>query len=265
MKRSITAYWLGRIGYDRAHELQKRLVHERAHRGPNDLGDVILLLEHDPVVTLGRGAKPENVLAGDEDLAARGVSIAETGRGGDVTFHGPGQLVAYPIVDLRPERQDVRRYVQNLEDVMISLAREHGVASGLLPGSSKLVGVWVDELAPSTWDEPRALRAASGEDTSGTMRLAKIGAIGVRLSHWVTMHGFALNVSTDLSGFRLIVPCGINHLGVTSLKTIAELTGASAPVPTVQQVAERSLKHFARVLDADVTMGDVAKVAALLE
>ncbi|MDB4945415.1 MAG: Octanoate-[acyl-carrier-protein]-protein-N-octanoyltransferase [Labilithrix sp.] len=264
MRRSITAYWLGRIGYARAHALQKLLVEERAHRGPRDLGDVILLLEHEPVVTLGRGAKPENILAGDEDLAARGVSVVETGRGGDVTFHGPGQLVAYPIVDLRPERCDVRRYVQDLEDVMISLARDHGVVAGLLPGSSKLVGVWVDELAPGTWDEARSLRTASGEDASGTQRLAKVGAIGVRLSHWVTMHGFALNVSTDLAGFRLIVPCGIGHLGVTSLQAIAALTGGG-PVPTVAEMAQRSLPHFARVLDADVVMGDVARIAALLE
>ena len=261
MKRRITAYWLGRIGYDRAHELQKLLVHQRAHRGPKDLGDVILLLEHDPVVTLGRSAKLENVLAGDDDLRARGVHIAETGRGGDVTYHGPGQLVAYPIVDLRPDRQDVRRYVKNLTDVMIALANDYGVKAGTLPGEQKLVGVWVDENAPSAaWDETRSLATARHEDLSGAQRLAKIGALGVRLSRWVTMHGFAFNVATDLSGFRLIVPCGIQDLGVASLATLSP-----AAVPTVKEVAERSLRHFAEALDADVAMGDVAALAALLE
>jgi lipoyl(octanoyl) transferase len=256
MKRSITAYWLGRVAYDRAHALQQALVDARIH-SPERFGDVILLLEHDPVVTLGRGAKEENILAGDEDLRARGVTVSETGRGGDVTFHGPGQLVAYPIIDLKPDRCDVRKYVRDLAEVMIRIARDHGVAAGVLPGDPKYVGVWVDEAAPKTWDEARSLAASRGEPSESSPRLAKIGAIGVRLSRWITMHGFALNVATDLSGFRLIVPCGIQALGVASLTTL----GVSPP--SVEEVARRSLPHFAEIFDADVTLADAAPLTEL--
>jgi lipoyl(octanoyl) transferase len=253
LKRSITAYWLGRVPYERAHALQQALVEARVHT-PERFGDVILLLEHDPVVTLGRGAKEENVLAGDEDLRARGVTISDTGRGGDVTFHGPGQLVAYPIIDLKPDRCDVRKYVRDLAEVMIGIAGDHGVAAGVLPGDPKLIGVWVDERAPKAWDEERSLAASRGETvTDGeTPRLAKIGAIGVRLSRWVTMHGFAFNIATDLSGFRLIVPCGIQSMGVASLTTL----GAKAP--DVETVARGSLVHFARIFDAEIALGDAS-------
>jgi lipoyl(octanoyl) transferase len=260
MKRSITAYWLGRVAYDRAHALQQALVDARIH-APARFGDVVLLLEHEPVVTLGRGAKEENILAGDEDLRARGVTVSETGRGGDVTFHGPGQLVAYPIIDLKPERCDVRKYVRDLAEVMIRIAGDYGVAAGVLPGDPKYVGVWVDERAPSVWDEARSLAASRGElgasETVPPPQLAKIGAIGVRLSRWITMHGFALNVATDLAGFRLIVPCGIQALGVASLTTL----GVSPP--SVEEVARRSLPHFASVFDADVTAADAAMLAEL--
>lgn len=255
MKRSITAYWLGRVAYDRAHALQQALVDARVQKR---IGDVILLLEHDPVVTLGRGAKEENILAGDEDLRARGVSVADTGRGGDVTFHGPGQLVAYPILDLKPDRCDVRKYVRDLAEIMIAIARDHGVTAGVLPGDPKYVGVWVDQDAPATWNEERGLAATRGELGAGAPRLGKIGAIGVRLSRWVTMHGFAFNISTDLSGFRLIVPCGIQQLGVASLTTL----GMNAP--PVEVVARGSLPHFAHVFDADVTLGDPAALDGLL-
>jgi lipoyl(octanoyl) transferase len=260
MKRSITAYWMGRVGYERAHALQQALVDARIQT-PDRFGDVILLLEHDPVVTLGRGAKEENILAGDEDLRARGVTVSETGRGGDVTFHGPGQLVAYPIIDLKPERCDVRKYVRDLAEVMIRIARDHGVAAGVLPGDPKYVGVWVDESAPTIWDEARSLAVSRGEVSSAperAPRLAKIGAIGVRLSRWITMHGFALNVATDLSGFRLIVPCGIQALGVASLTTLGRVP------PSVEEVARRSLPHFAGVFDADVVLADGGALATLV-
>jgi lipoyl(octanoyl) transferase len=252
MKRRITAYWLGRVAYDRAHALQEALV---AARVEGRVGDVVLLLEHDPVVTLGRGAKGEHVLLGDEDLRARGVSIAETGRGGDVTFHGPGQLVAYPILDLKPDRCDVRRYVRDLAEIMIGLARDHGVAAGVLPGDPKYVGVWVDQDAPAVWSEERGLLATRGPSV-GAPRLGKLGAIGVRLSRWVTMHGFALNVATDLEGFRLIVPCGIAQLGVASLTTLGV-----AP-PALDVVARGALAHFSRVFDADVELGSSSALAA---
>lgn len=257
-RRAFTSYWLGRVPYDRAHLLQAALVEARAE---GKIGDTLLLLEHDPVITMGRGAKEENILAGDEDLHARGVTVAETARGGDVTFHGPGQLVAYPILDLNPDRCDVRRYVRDLAEVMIGLARDHGIAAGVLPGDPKLIGVWVDRHAPSRWSEEQALAASRGESAprdapQARVQLAKIGAIGVKLSRWVTMHGFAFNVSTDLSGFRLIVPCGIQSHGVTSL---AEL---GVTVPAVEDVAKRALPHFAEVFSADVTPGDAASLDA---
>jgi len=259
-RRNVTAYWLGRVAYDRAHALQQALVEARIH-APERFGDVILLLEHDPVVTLGRGAKEENILAGDEDLRARGVTVSETGRGGDVTFHGPGQLVAYPIIDLKPERCDVRKYVRDLAEVMIRIAGDYGVAAGVLPGDPKYVGVWVDERAPKSWDEARSLAASRGEAPAEgpSPRLAKIGAIGVRLSRWVTMHGFALNIATDLTGFRLIVPCGIQSLGVASLTTLG------VEPPPLDAVARASLPHFASVFDAEVSLGEPASLAALLE
>lgn len=249
-KRAITSYWLGRIAYDRAHRLQTALVEARA---AGTIGDTLLLLEHDPVITMGRGAKEENILAGDEDLHARGVTVAETARGGDVTFHGPGQLVAYPILDLNPDRCDVRRYVRDLAEVMIGLARDHGITAGVLPGDPKFIGVWVDRNAPTRWDEEKGLATTRGElAASDGPRLAKIGAIGVKLSRWVTMHGFAFNVSTDLAGFRLIVPCGIQSQshGVTSL---AEL---GVTPPAIDDAAKRAIPHFAEVFGAEVTPGD---------
>jgi lipoyl(octanoyl) transferase len=253
MTRAITAYWLGRIGYDDAHRLQQRLVDARI---AGRIGDVILLLEHDAVITLGRSAKADNVLAADDERAAKGVGLVETGRGGDVTFHGPGQLVAYPIVDLKPDRCDVRRYIGDLADVMVRLAKDAGIAAGVVPGDSKLVGVWVDEASPKEWDEDRAKDASIGVPNGA--RLAKIGAIGVRLSRWVTMHGFAFNVSTDLTGFNLIVPCGIRELDVTSLERLG------APTASIEEVARASLRHFAEVLDAKVAFGDRADLDTTL-
>ncbi|MFO0740742.1 MAG: lipoyl(octanoyl) transferase LipB [Labilithrix sp.] len=253
-KRSITAYWLGRIGYDEAHRLQERLVVERI---AGRIGDTLLLLEHEKVITLGRSAKSENVIVSPEERAEKGVELFETGRGGDVTYHGPGQLVAYPIIDLKPDRCDVRQYVADLGRVMSALAKEHGgFESGMLP---KLIGVWVDEASPREWDEERLAQASIGVPNGAA--LAKIGAIGVRLSRWVTMHGFAFNITTDLSdqGFGLIVACGIRELGVTSLQKL----GIADP-PSVEAVAESSLKHFARVFDADVTMAPATTILAPL-
>lgn len=244
MRRSITAYWLGRIGYQAAHALQERLVRARIE---GKVGDAILLLEHNAVITLGRSAKTDNVIVAETERLEKGVELVETGRGGDVTFHGPGQLVAYPILDLKPDRCDVRRYIGDLSEVMIRLAADHGVAAGVLPGDSKLVGVWVDQASPTTWDLDLARDASIG--VPNDVRLAKIGAIGVRLSRWITMHGFAFNVATDLSGFELIVPCGIRELDVTSLAQL----GVSKTTPSLEEVARASTAHFASVFDADVT------------
>lgn len=250
VSRTITAHWLGRIGYDEAHKLQEKLVAERIE---GKIGDTLLLLEHDAVITLGRSAKSENVTVSEEERAVKGVELYETGRGGDVTYHGPGQLVAYPIIDLKPDRCDVRKYVADLGDVMRALAKQHGIASGMLP---KLIGVWVDENAPHEWDEERAMQASIGVPNGA--RLAKIGAIGVRLSRWVTMHGFAFNVTTDLNGFGLIVPCGIRELDVTSLEKL----GVQDP-PSVESVGRASIEHFARIFDADVKWGSPGSLESL--
>jgi lipoyl(octanoyl) transferase len=233
--RTITAHWLGRIEYGKAHALQEKLVRDRIEKR---IGDTLLFLEHDSVITLGRGAEAENVVVTDEERDELGIGLYETGRGGDVTFHGPGQLVAYPIFDLKPERCDVRRYVNDLAQIMISLAGDHGVGAGTIPGDPKYVGVWVDRDSKAEWPT---------SEMSPFRRLAKIGAIGVRLSRWVTMHGFAFNVSTDLSMFERIVPCGIRELGVTSLVDLG------APAGTVKETAEKAAAHFGERFGATVT------------
>jgi lipoyl(octanoyl) transferase len=204
-RRPLSVYRLGRIGYREALELQERLLEARTEQR---IGDCLLLLEHDPVITLGRGGKPEHVLVSREGLAAQGVELYETGRGGDVTYHGPGQLVGYPILDLNPDRRDVRRYVAGLEEVMIRLSAAHGLAAQRIAG---LNGTWIEDR--------------------------KIGAVGVRIRRWVTMHGFAFNVSTRLSAFDLIVPCGISDKRVTSLEhelgrpcSLAEVEQALIPI-----------------------------------
>ena len=183
-QRALTVHHLGRIGYANALALQEQLLEARAEQR---IGDTLLLLEHDPVITLGRAGKREHVLASRELLDAQGVELHETGRGGDVTYHGPGQLVGYPIIDLHPDRRDVRRYVSGLEEVMIRMAAAYGLQAGRIAG---LNGTWIEDR--------------------------KIGAVGVRIRRWITMHGFAFNVTTRLQAFELIVPCGIPDKRVTS-------------------------------------------------
>jgi lipoyl(octanoyl) transferase len=219
MRRTVHVHRLGTIGYGDAHALQKRLQEARARKL---VPDTLLLLEHTPVITLGRGAKEENLRFPRASLEARGIEVHETGRGGDVTYHGPGQLVGYPILDLSPDRQDVRRYVRDLEETMIRLAAAYGLEAERIEG---LNGTWL---------------------RGGGLGDRKIGAIGVRLSRWVTMHGFALNVTTDLSHFDVIVPCGIRDKGVTS---IARETGLT---PTVREVGERAARHLASLFDAAI-------------
>jgi lipoyl(octanoyl) transferase len=227
--RDVVAIWLGRRRYQPVHELMRELCEAR-HRG--ETHDTLLLLEHEPVITLGRAAKGEHVLLPEAERARRGVDLVETGRGGDVTYHGPGQLVAYPIFDLKPDRCDVRKYVSDLTRVMEGIALRFGIEAGRVSGK---VGAWVDRASPGKWP---------GE--SDARDLAKIGAIGVRISRWITMHGFALNVATDLSGFDFIVPCGIRDHGVAS---IASLTREAPPVVSV---AEESLPIFADVFGCSV-------------
>jgi lipoyl(octanoyl) transferase len=185
-ERAIEIVRLPRTRYAGAMELMEERVKARLEqRAP----DTLFLLEHEPVLTLGRRGAKDNIIASRSMLEAQGVEIHETGRGGDVTYHGPGQIVGYPVLDLRPDRCDVRRYVADLEEVMIRVCASFGITAGRVPG---LIGAWIQ-----------------GE--------RKIGAVGVRISHWVTSHGFALNVTTDLSAFDLIVPCGIKDKRVTSI------------------------------------------------
>lgn len=181
-------------------------------------------------------------------LEELGVDLVETARGGDVTFHGPGQLVAYPIFDLSPDRRDVGRYVRDLARSMIALAGAYGVEASFLEGDPRLVGVWADEASPHAWPgDPRT--------EGGAARPAKIGAIGVRISRWVTMHGFSFNVSTDLAGFGLIVPCGISRYGVTSLEALG------VHPPPVREAASRAMASIERVFDADGVMATDSETA----
>lgn len=184
--RGLTVRRLGLVPYTQALALQERLVAER-RRGR--VGDMLLLLEHPHVITMGSSSDPKHVLVSPEERDRRGIDLVEVGRGGDVTYHGPGQLVGYPILDLKPGRKDLHRYLRDLEEVIMRAAGSLNVPTHRAPG---LTGVWTDT--------------------------GKLAAIGVRVSSgWITSHGFALNVCNDLSWFGTIVPCGIHDRDVTSL------------------------------------------------
>ena len=201
---------LGVVPYGEALRMQQALVEERR---AGRIRDLLLLLQHPPVITLGvRRSSRANVTASDAVLASRGIEVHDAGRGGDVTYHGPGQIVGYPILDLRPDRCDVHRYVRDLEDVMIRVCQDYGVGAGRVDGMS---GAWVGS--------------------------EKIGAIGVRISRWITSHGFAFNVNTRLEDFQLIVPCGIADRGLTSLE---KLTGRAR---SIEEVEDRIIHRFAEV------------------
>jgi len=202
-ERILHGVWLGRRPYAAMYALQLELLELRKQGA---IGDVFLGLEHEPVITLGRGARPEHLLTDAEQLRERGVAVEKTDRGGEITLHAPGQLVGYPIVGLAPDRQDVRRYVRDLTATVRELIAPYGVQAGEIP---ELIGVWVDGAQPGVWPGVEQARAPQ-----------KIGAIGVRLSRWVSMHGFALNLSLDLSLYRSIVPCGITEYGVCSLASL---------------------------------------------
>jgi lipoyl(octanoyl) transferase len=206
--RRIEVRRLGRVPYADALAAQRALVEERR---AGQVDDLLLLLEHPHVLTLGvRGdGGRSHIRAGDEVLASHGVEVYETGRGGDITYHGPGQIVGYPILDLRPDRCDVHRYMRDIEEVLIRTAADYGLVAERAGG---LTGVWV------------------GRD--------KLAAIGVRIGRWVTSHGFAFNVTTDLAYFDLIVPCGIPDRGVTSL---ARLLGRAVDLAEVE---DRIARHF---------------------
>ncbi len=227
--RTFAARWLGRVPYERAMNMQIELC-ERRKRGEGT--DTLLLLEHDPVLTLGRSADGSNVIVSDDERAARGVELVSTTRGGDVTYHGPGQLVAYPIFDLRPDRCDVRKYVRDLVEVMSRLCGDFSIGAG---AHHSMIGAWVDLEAPrAAWPGDELAR-----------RPAKIGAIGVKISRWVTQHGFALNVRTRLDDFSMIVPCGIKEHPVCSLESLGV-----EDLPGLQWFARRAVGHFEDVFGA---------------
>ena len=209
---------LGRLEYAEAAALQQRLVAERKQ---GLIEDHLLLVEHPHVITLGRNGHMENVLAGADILTRAGIAFFPTDRGGDVTYHGPGQLVGYPILDLREWKRDVGAYVRAIEQSIIDTLAEYGIEAGRIP---KLTGVWVNER--------------------------KIAAIGVHISRWVTSHGFALNVSTDLSYFQYIVPCGLSK-PVTSMAAL----GAGA---TVAAVGRSLAGHFGRNFEREMAQDALA-------
>jgi lipoyl(octanoyl) transferase len=216
IRRPLRWEFLGRLPYREAVERQ-HAVREALKK--SQAPDHLLLLEHPHVYTLGRNAGAADILASPEQLAARGIEVAECDRGGQVTYHGPGQLVGYPIVNLSPDRRDVRRYVRDLQEVLIRTLADYGVTAEVREGQA-FVGVW------------------AGED--------KIASIGVHLSRWITTHGFALNVSTDLSYFAGIIPCGLRGIGMTSIE---RLTGRS---PDLAEVAAVCAGHFAGIFDREL-------------
>jgi lipoyl(octanoyl) transferase len=203
---------LGRTDYGQALELQRQLAAERQQ---GLIPDQLLLLEHPHVITLGRNGHAANLLATGDVLSRAGIAFYPTDRGGDVTYHGPGQLVGYPIIDLREWQRDVGAYVRAVEQVIIDTLADYGIAAGRIP---KLTGVWVDDR--------------------------KIAAIGVHISRWVTSHGFALNVSTDLSYFQYIVPCGLTK-PVTSMAALGVRAG-------LQEVGQTLAAHFGSVFDCEM-------------
>jgi lipoyl(octanoyl) transferase len=216
-RRVCEASFRGLVSYSDGLALQEQAVERlRAGEAPEQL----FLLEHPHVFTLGRGADSAHILAGKEQLQSSSIEVHETGRGGDVTYHGPGQLVGYPIINLKPDRCDVHRYVRDIEEVLIRTIADFGVTGTRIAGQT---GVWVGN--------------------------EKVAAIGVRIARWITSHGFALNVSTDLSYFQMIVPCGISDKGVTSLSS---LVGRNIDI---QNVAQSAASHFGEVFGREMTIG----------
>jgi lipoate-protein ligase B len=209
--RDLHVHRLGIVPYADALDLQKRLVEERKD---DAIPDQLLLLEHPPVITLGTRSRHDrsHVLETPERLAERGVELFEAGRGGDVTYHGPGQLVGYPVIALEPARRDVHKYVRDLEEALIRAVGTFGVVAARSPG---LTGVWVAD--------------------------DKLAAIGVRIARWVTSHGFALNVGTNLAHFDLIVPCGIADKGVTSLE---KLLGTDVSMDEVETAVAQAIANI---------------------
>ncbi len=234
----IQYLYLGRVAYDEALRLQAEIADLRLQ---GRVENVLLLLEHPPVLTLGRNANRSNVLASDELLASRGVTLHEINRGGDVTYHGPGQLIGYPIFDLRSLQNTAGGrlgpvdFVRKMEESLIRLCGVYGVHAGRIPG---LTGVWcgLDQPQPSS----KSLPSTAGR---------KIGAIGIHVSRGITSHGFAFNVTTDLRDFQLINPCGITDRPVTSLE---REVAKPADLPTLESIAHQAARQFGSVFSQQV-------------
>ena len=243
----IQSLYLGRVGYDEGLRIQAEIA---GLLGEGRVGNELLLLEHPAVLTLGRNAHRSNILASDELLASRGVAVHEINRGGDVTYHGPGQLVGYPIFDLRSlrnasgGRMGPVDFVRRMEETLIRLCGEFGVHAGRIAG---LTGVWCAE--------PQSSQAGSIE--------AKIAAIGIHVARGITSHGFALNVTTNLDDFKLIIPCGIADHPVTSLQQQVASPGS---LPALEKIAEQATRQFGMVFEEQVlavaTLEDLRSAAA---
>jgi len=225
-ERELWTVSLGRLGYGEALEMQRGIARERISGAIPQ--DVLLLVEHPPVVTLGRASKEKHLVASPEFLQSKGVELFEVERGGDVTFHGPGQLVGYPIIDLKRHRQDLHWYLRKIEEALINTLADYGITG---ERNTAFTGVWT--------------------------RGKKIASIGVHAREWVTWHGFALNVATDLSYFDLIIPCGIDGVVMTS---IARELGSEQI--SMQDVHERVTAKFAEAFDVTAVM---TSLATLLE
>lgn len=212
MKKEALILNLDTIPYEEAFDLQKRLVEMRSQ---DNINDILVLLEHPPVFTVTRKATLKNVLASPEELKEKGISLCKTNRGGDITYHGPGQLVGYPIMDLKEHGKDLHKYIRNIEEMIIKLLRDYDISAHRDKNNP---GVWVGK--------------------------EKIAAIGIAVkSSWTTMHGFSLNINPDLNHYSLIVPCGITDKGVTSL---SKLLGKSV---SQKEVRERLIQHFQEVFN----------------
>lgn len=217
---------LGRTRYADTWELQKRIFAARVERR---ISDVLLLTEHEPVFTLGKGADENHLLATETELSEKKIDMFWIDRGGDVTFHGPGQIVGYPIIDLNQQYNDIHRYLRDIEEMIIRTLKEYGIEGGR---EKEFTGVWVKN--------------------------DKIAALGVKVSKWITMHGFALNVHTDLSFFDRIIPCGIFHKGVTSLHNVL-----GRPVP-LTEVHAHLMRHFADIFSLQIKQISAEELLSLL-
>jgi lipoyl(octanoyl) transferase len=245
----IQYLYLGRVGYDDALRLQEELV---ALRVAGRIENVLLLLEHPPVLTLGRNANRGNVLASDELLAERGVTLHQINRGGDVTYHGPGQLIGYPIFDLRSLRNANSGrlgpvdFVRLMEEALIRICAEYGVSAGRICG---LTGVWCAPQGKTMEASCGTMLGASKDEPKGER---KIAAIGIHVSRGVTSHGFAFNLTTDLSDFLLINPCGITNRPVTSLELELKRNMDERPLPALEAVAQQTARQFGSVFGEQI-------------